>query len=29
MEQAMTALGVRDAAERICETVQAVVNGGK
>ena len=29
MEQAMTALGVRDAAERIYETVQAVMNGGK
>lgn len=29
MEQAMTRWGVRDAAERIYETVQAVMNGGK
>ena len=29
MEQAMAELGVRDAAERIYETVQAVMNGEK
>ena len=29
MERAMAKLGVRDAAERIYETVQAVMNGGK